>query len=169
MGDIQEQLALLRRRIARIDRKWAEKPPAEPAAAPRADLPARYFIEDVLSGEVVKTDHGEHFETERLWERHRRHGSVDISSLMELPHDLLDPLSSGAIPCCEPRKWCFLDTETTGLAGGTGTYAFLVGVGSIEPEGMLNGAMMKVRMTTAATNRIRKKYDQRSARLRSMP
>lgn len=135
MGDIQEQLALLRKRIARIDRKWAEKSAPEPAAAPRLDLPARYFIEDVLSGEIVKTDHGEHFETERLWERHRRHGSVDISSLIELPHDLLDSLSSGAIPCCEPRKWCFLDTETTGLAGGTGTYAFLVGVGSIEPEG----------------------------------
>ena len=32
-------------------------------------------------------------------------------------------------------KWAFLDTETTGLAGGTGTYAFLVGVGSIEASG----------------------------------
>jgi uncharacterized protein len=27
-----------------------------------------------------------------------------------------------------PEKWLFLDTETTGLAGGTGTYAFLVGL-----------------------------------------
>lgn len=27
-----------------------------------------------------------------------------------------------------PPRWLFLDTETTGLAGGTGTYAFLVGV-----------------------------------------
>src|SRR5215467_14250800 len=27
----------------------------------------------------------------------------------------------------DPSKWLFLDTETTGLAGGTGTYAFLVG------------------------------------------
>src|SRR5580700_12154343 len=25
----------------------------------------------------------------------------------------------------DPSKWLFLDTETTGLAGGTGTYAFL--------------------------------------------
>ncbi len=30
------------------------------------------------------------------------------------------------------RKCLFLDLETTGLAGGTGTYAFLVGVGHIE-------------------------------------
>jgi len=27
----------------------------------------------------------------------------------------------------DPAKWLFLDTETTGLAGGTGTYPFLVG------------------------------------------
>ncbi len=27
-----------------------------------------------------------------------------------------------------PAKWLFLDTETTGLSGGTGTYAFLVGL-----------------------------------------
>jgi hypothetical protein len=28
----------------------------------------------------------------------------------------------------DPEKWLFLDTETTGLAGGTGTYAFLIGL-----------------------------------------
>ena len=28
----------------------------------------------------------------------------------------------------DPAKWLFLDTETTGLAGGTGTYAFLIGL-----------------------------------------
>lgn len=28
----------------------------------------------------------------------------------------------------DPAKWLFLDIETTGLAGGTGTYAFLVGL-----------------------------------------
>jgi len=27
-----------------------------------------------------------------------------------------------------PENWIFLDTETTGLAGGTGTYAFLIGL-----------------------------------------
>lgn len=28
----------------------------------------------------------------------------------------------------DPTKWLFLDTETTGLSGGTGTYAFLIGL-----------------------------------------
>src|SRR5579884_1151017 len=130
MQDLQEQLAALRRQIARIDRKYAEPAPP-PAPAPK---PGR-FIEELLTGQVVRTAHGEHFEAEKLWERHRRHGSVDIADLAELPEDLLSSLSDGAIPRAHPTRWAFLDTETTGLAGGTGTYAFLIGVGSIEPEG----------------------------------
>jgi uncharacterized protein len=138
--DIQEQLAILRRRIARIDKKW--RGAGTPAC--RADTlvgagerssPARYFVEELMSGEVVHTDCGEHFETEKLFERHRRHGSMDISNLYELPADLLDSLSDGVIASSHPTKWAFLDTETTGLAGGTGTYAFLIGVGNIEPAG----------------------------------
>jgi uncharacterized protein YprB with RNaseH-like and TPR domain len=88
-----------------------------------------------MSGQVVRTPHGEHFETEKVWERHRRHGSVDISDLADLPEDLLRPLSEGAIARAHPTKWAFLDTETTGLAGGAGTYAFLIGVGSIDASG----------------------------------
>ena len=34
-------------------------------------------------------------------------------------------------------QWLFLDTETTGLAGGTGTYAFLVGLGWWEEDGFV--------------------------------
>src|SRR5437870_2911737 len=36
----------------------------------------------------------------------------------------------------DPEKWLFLDTETTGLAGGTGTYAFLVGVAWWDAGGL---------------------------------
>jgi len=35
-----------------------------------------------------------------------------------------------------PDKWLFLDTETTGLAGGTGTYAFLIGLGWWDAGGL---------------------------------
>ena len=36
----------------------------------------------------------------------------------------------------DPSKWLFLDTETTGLAGGTGTYAFLVGLAWWDAAGL---------------------------------
>jgi len=136
--DLHQQLAELRRRVAHIDRKWgggAEPGSLRPAPEARLPQPSRVFIEQLMSGEVVRTPHGEHFETGRLWERHRRHGSVDISDLADLPEDLLDQLSAGAIARSRPERWAFLDTETTGLAGGAGTYAFLIGVGSIEAAG----------------------------------
>lgn len=139
MEDLQEQLALLRRRIQQIDRKYAkaqsesEKERRAPPA--RSDLPLHYFLDEWMSGEVAETPYGTHFETERLYPRYRRHGTMDLSHLAELPENLLDALSEGAVPRSRPGRWAFLDTETTGLAGGTGTYAFLVGVGRITPEG----------------------------------
>src|SRR5574337_644220 len=36
----------------------------------------------------------------------------------------------------DPAEWLFLDTETTGLVGGTGTYAFLVGLAWWEAGGL---------------------------------
>lgn len=36
-----------------------------------------------------------------------------------------------------PSDFAFLDTETSGLAGGTGTFAFLVGVGRFQPQGFV--------------------------------
>ncbi|MGI8990113.1 MAG: ribonuclease H-like domain-containing protein [Bryobacteraceae bacterium] len=129
MADIQAQLALLRNKVAAINRNYNGQREARPVRQASA------FVEEILTGQVVDTAHGRHFETEKLYERHRRHGSVDISDLIELPEDFLASLSEGAIANCHPARWAFLDTETTGLAGGTGTYAFLIGVGSIEAAG----------------------------------
>ena len=129
MADFTEQLAHLRGKMAAIDRKYGTPAPPRPHSA------QTHFAEDLISGSVVETPFGKHFETEKLWERHRRHGSVGIADLEHLPHDLLASLSGGTIPSSPPSKWCFLDTETTGLSGGTGTYAFLIGCGSIEPDG----------------------------------
>jgi uncharacterized protein len=135
MSELQEQLAILRQRIARVsldcDRKFAAIQPAE-LHEPVLPRPAFDYVEEWLTGQEVETQFGRHFETEKLYERHRRHGSADIGSLADLPHDLLESL---AIPNSPPSEWAFLDTETTGLAGGTGTCAFLVGVGRITPEG----------------------------------
>ena len=127
MSDLQEQLSLLRKRIARIDRKYAGKP------APPAKKPA--IPSDSLPGSEVETPVGRHWEMEKLYARHRRHGSMDISDLSELPGNLLDPISNGRIADAPPATWAFLDTETSGLIGGAGTFAFLIGVGRITPEG----------------------------------
>src|ERR1700694_3682661 len=55
--------------------------------------------------------------------------------MSDRPGDLLETLSNGSIRDVPPQDWAFLDTETTGLSGGTGTCAFLVGVGHIARDG----------------------------------
>jgi uncharacterized protein YprB with RNaseH-like and TPR domain len=141
VSDLQSQLELLRKKIARIDRKYADgPPPVDPAAAVTGfsritDEEERAYVEEWLPGEEVENERGKHFQTRRFWERYKRHGSIDISSLAELPADLLEAVSEGTVPACPPHKWAFIDTETTGLAGGTGTCAFLIGLGWVTDEG----------------------------------
>jgi uncharacterized protein len=137
MLNTEEQLAQLRQRIAAIDGKYGDaKSPAIGLARPAAKEPtARWFIEEWSEGQVVINEFGEHFETERLFPAYRPHGSADIGALSELPGDLLDVLGGGELPAASADRWAFLDTETTGLAGGSGTYAFLIGVGRITREG----------------------------------
>ncbi len=129
MGSLDEQLAQLRKRIALIDEKYAN------ATVEAAPVTRRVFIEEWADGQVVENEFGTHYQVDRLFEGHRPHGSADVGALIEMPDTLLDALSENEITGVHPEKWAFLDTETTGLAGGSGTYAFLIGVGRITRKG----------------------------------
>jgi len=133
--DTQNQLARLKERIAAVDRRFAAKRFETPPVIQEREFFAHSYIEEWSEGQVVSNGFGDHFETERLFPAHKQHGSADIGALCDLPHCLLDALSENEIPSTAPERWAFLDTETTGLAGGSGTYAFLIGVGRITPEG----------------------------------
>jgi uncharacterized protein len=136
VSDVDAQLAELRQRMARIDKKYeARKRVEAPELSPKPRSEARFFIEEWAQGQVIENGHGSHFQMEKLYPRHKRHGSADVGALAELPNDLLDVLGGGELPTSCPQRWAFLDTETTGLAGGSGTYAFLIGVGRITQEG----------------------------------
>jgi uncharacterized protein len=56
-------------------------------------------------------------------------GSVDERALR-----LLSPEAPADV--ADPQQWLFLDTETTGMAGGTGTYAFLIGMAWWDAGGL---------------------------------
>lgn len=55
--------------------------------------------------------------------------AVDESALRLLAPDARAEIA-------DPQQWLFLDTETTGLMGGTGTYAFLVGIAWWDAGGL---------------------------------
>ncbi|MFN7920121.1 MAG: ribonuclease H-like domain-containing protein [Bryobacteraceae bacterium] len=126
--DLQAQLDFLRRKMTAA----AER--VEQRMIARANLP-KPSLQDIVPGEEIATPHGRHWETTRVWEHHRRHGNMEIARLQDLPPDLLAQLTEGAVTEAHPETWAFLDTETTGLAGGAGTCAFLIGVGRITPRG----------------------------------
>jgi uncharacterized protein YprB with RNaseH-like and TPR domain len=139
MIEPSEQLARLRQRIAEVHERVAAKYPPK-VQAPRREIAlkeagAHWVAEEWSRGEVVRNEFGEHFQTERLFAPHKRHGSVYVSALTELPADLLSPLGDLGIPAAPAERWAFLDTETTGLMGGPGIYAFLIGVGRITRRG----------------------------------
>jgi uncharacterized protein YprB with RNaseH-like and TPR domain len=128
LGSLDDQLAKLRARIAAIDEKYA-------SAAWGSVRPLSCRVEDWAGGALFQNEFGLHYQAERLFPAHQPHGSADVGALIELPHSLLDVLSDNEISGVPPQRWAFLDTETTGLAGGSGTYPFLIGVGRITPDG----------------------------------
>jgi uncharacterized protein YprB with RNaseH-like and TPR domain len=86
----------------------------------------------LLGGEITRNRFGEHLRVRR-WH---------AEPVMFAPHPdalrLLQPAATN-VPdeaTGDASNWLFLDTETTGLAGGTGTYAFLVGLAWWDAGGL---------------------------------
>ena len=83
------------------------------------EQPEHYHAEQVLDGEVMENQWGRYFLSERFYPGDHRHGNFDVSTLATLPGELLGGISRDEIPPHDPSRWVFLDTETTGLAGGS--------------------------------------------------
>jgi len=102
----------------------------------KVDIPASKqktgaSIQDVLTGHFVSTRRGEAFIYEETYGEDYRHGNAPLTT--EAPLNLLAAWTNDArLLDMLPEAFAFLDTETSGMAGGTGTYAFLVGVGRFE-------------------------------------
>ena len=88
--------------------------------------------EAVLGGQVVETEAGPLLTVRREFPLQHRHGRAALDRALGVTADALRALSRDETP--DPRRLLFLYTETTGLSGGTGTYAFLVGVGFVEGD-----------------------------------
>ena len=85
-----------------------------------------------LPGSERATAHGPVWIIEATYPGEHRHGAYPLGDLDALPASALPLLGA---PELGPRP-AFLDTETTGLSGGAGTLAFLIGVGIWGPEGL---------------------------------
>lgn len=164
MRDVKEELERLREKLRRMERSL-DSTPSRALENPRQDTPPwdashseglfesslerqssdggplhglqlSEEIDQSVAGRFVSTPKGTHFESDTLFRFGENHGQFNIAELSQVPAALLQPL------CPDHRgdaieRWAFLDTETTGLAGGAGTFAFLIGLGFVTAEGFL--------------------------------
>ena len=88
---------------------------------------SRYGIDSVVAGAFHPTPLGDVFVAQQSYTAEYRHG---FSSLLStFPFSVISQWARDArISDLDLSEFAFLDTETSGLSGGTGTYAFLVGV-----------------------------------------
>jgi uncharacterized protein YprB with RNaseH-like and TPR domain len=93
----------------------------------------RYPIEEVLDGEFLQTPYGEIFAVDSRYPSEHRQGSTLLHF-----NAALDTIAAWAnephLVEIRPTEFVFLDTETSGLATGSGTYAFLIGVGRFQGD-----------------------------------
>lgn len=102
---------------------------------PRNDHP----IDLIVNGSYVSTPRGDAFVSEQTYARDYSHGAN--ASLFSALFSSAAPLGLISQWANDPRmndlpiqQFAFLDTETSGMAGGTGTYAFLVGAGKFVED-----------------------------------
>lgn len=100
-----------------------------PPAAPRRV----YAIESVVGGSAQMTDFGEAFVVERFIPAEENHGTHPLRFPANMDK-LVQWAADTRIALLPPERFLFLDTESTGI-WGSGTMAFLIGLGRFEADG----------------------------------
>jgi uncharacterized protein YprB with RNaseH-like and TPR domain len=104
------------------------------APAPRR----RVAIESLVPGHFHTTSHGQCFVAETTYPPDHVHGDLTLSVFLDLAAETIAQVPQyQPLVSADRRRVCFLDTETTGLSGGTGTMAFVVGLGWFVEDGFL--------------------------------
>ncbi|MEW5784375.1 MAG: ribonuclease H-like domain-containing protein [Bacillota bacterium] len=124
-GDIRSRLERLRRSgelqsAGTLEGKTGDRPP--------------FFL---FPGEEreTETDAGRCYYRELCFPLAGKHGNAYLNGLINCRGaDLALPGKNPALVEFSPGRSLFLDIETTGLSGGTGTWAFLIGMGWVEND-----------------------------------
>ncbi|HXY40938.1 MAG TPA: ribonuclease H-like domain-containing protein, partial [Vicinamibacteria bacterium] len=124
-GEVLSLKARLQRLVAVATQKERE----------RRLLPAPVPLEELVDGMRVENQRGEFFRVDSGLHLEVRHGDVPLSRVHAIAPETVRVLTGQPeLEGFDLRRAVFLDTETTGLAGGSGTAAFLVGLGFVEGE-----------------------------------
>lgn len=130
-GGTRDRIGELRSRIdAILSRR--PRPPERPAPAAAG---RRRALEDLVPGREEATPWGTCFSVKGRVAETGFHGCRFMDELAAVDMERLALLGNEPrLARCSPGDGLFLDTETTGLSGGTGTVAFLIGAGWFDGE-----------------------------------
>lgn len=128
--------------VPQVERADSAEPALTGATAPPAHRIDGHHFADILAGQWVESREGAVLIVDRYYAADRMHGRARVGDMVDTLESGLDALHmlGRAWPGRDPRpyttKLCFFDLETTGLAGGAGTQAFLVGTAILEDGGI---------------------------------
>jgi uncharacterized protein YprB with RNaseH-like and TPR domain len=108
----------------------AANPTATPASRP-AEL--ANTIAALPGLRAVPANGGTVYLTDQSWPLAHGHGRLPLGDALGLSRAALSRLAP-SLKSKELARAAYVDVETTGLAGGTGTYVFLTGIGTFEEE-----------------------------------
>jgi uncharacterized protein YprB with RNaseH-like and TPR domain len=124
------QIDELRRRIDDVMSRRGRQNQTE--LRPKA-LPVKDNLHEYVAGEEIGNELGEFFLASCIVHASSRHGYRNIRETFGFDMTAAAMLANNhLISSMSCNDALFLDTETTGLAGGTGTMAFLIGLGWFE-------------------------------------
>ncbi len=123
----------LRRLGVKTGRDAFAKPPPPRQGAPLP--PAPVPIHSLIPGRELATSAGVYFVAESIYPVHHRHGTRALADVLACdPNTAARITRNDSFAGINLSRLAFFDIETTGLAGGVGTLAFLIGVGAFEND-----------------------------------
>ncbi len=137
-SDLRKRLNALRPQKKTPTVPEASAPPARLSTHPKTQRSVRSYDPDEgreLPGVEARNTVGVYHLIEEKHALDRRHGSLSFGELLvRSPKVAAQIARQPALAHVSLRDLAFIDTETTGLAGGAGTLAFLIGVGVFEGD-----------------------------------
>lgn len=129
--DLRERLRLLK--AAGVNRAREGAPTGSESGPGPGLRPGPATLGGLLHGYLTETPFGDAFYLERRYPLAHCRGPLPLGQIFSLPGAAWALL--GRVPeTVDMHRALFFDTETTGLAGGSGTHAFLVGLGFFQGD-----------------------------------
>ncbi len=139
MSDIKRQLEHLRGNSKedsasslkqKLDRLYNRQSREQKFFVEESVVRAHKRLEELVAGEYINTPAGDVYRARTAFPRDYQHGLCVLDDYFQVDSSHLVQLGKlNDTANLDLKHALFLDTEASGLSGGTGTYAFMIGVG----------------------------------------